>query len=113
MLKFARKYRVLSKPQAVNLWIDQDNKIISFAKGDLLYLFNFSTTKSDPKFFMHAHLTGAGNYRAVFSSDEADFGGLNRISMDYIYQAKEIPGKGTGFEVYIPCRTAVVFQRID
>ena len=113
MLKFARKYRVLSKPQAVNLWIDQDNKIISFAKGDLLYLFNFSTTKSDPKFFMHAHLTGAGNYRAVFSSDEADFGGLNRISMDYIYQAKEIPGKGTGFEVYIPCRTAVVFQRVD
>ena len=113
MLKFARKYRVLSKPQAVNLWIDQDNKIISFAKGDLLYLFNFNTTKSDPKFFMHAHLTGAGNYRAVFSSDEADFGGLNRISMDYIYQAKEIPNKGTGFEVYIPCRTAVVFQRMD
>ena len=112
MLKFARKYRVLSKPQAVNLWIDQDNKIISFAKGDLLYLFNFSTTKSDPKFFMHAHLTGAGNYRAVFSSDDTEFGGLNRISMDYIYQAKEIPGKGTGFEVYIPCRTAVVFSKV-
>ena len=113
MLKFARKYRVLSKPQAVNLWIDQENKIISFAKGDLLYLFNFNTTKSDPKFFMHAHITGAGNYRAIFSSDDAEFGGLDRVSKDYIYQAKEIPEKGTGFEVYIPCRTAVVFQRVD
>ena len=113
MLKFARKYRVLSKPQAVNLWIDQDNKIISFAKGDLLYLFNFNTTKSDPKFFMHAHITGAGNYRAIFSSDDAEFGGLDRVSKDYVYQAKEIPEKGTGFEVYIPCRTAVVFQRVD
>ena len=113
MLKFARKYRVLNKPQAVNLWIDQTNKIISFAKGDLLYLFNFNTTKSDPKFFMHAHITGAGNYRAIFSSDDAEFGGLERVSKDYVYQAKEIPEKGTGFEVYIPCRTAVVFQRVD
>ena len=113
MLKFARKYRVLNKPQAVNLWIDQTNKIISFAKGDLLYLFNFNTTKSDPKFFLHAHITGAGNYRAVFSSDDAEFGGLDRVSKDYVYQAREIPEKGTGFEVYIPCRTAVVFQRID
>ena len=113
MLKFARKHRVLSKPQAVNLWIDQTNKIISFAKGDLLYLFNFNTTKSDPKFFMHAHITGAGNYRAIFSSDDAEFGGLDRVSKDYVYQAKEIPEKGTGFEVYIPCRTAVVFQRVD
>ena len=113
MLKFARKHRVLSKQQAVNLWVDQDNKIISFAKGDLLYLFNFNTTKSDPKFFMHAHITGAGNYRVIFSSDDAEFGGLERVSKDYVYQAKEIPEKGTGFEVYIPCRTAVVFQRVD
>ena len=113
MLKFARKYRVLNKPQAVNLWIDQTNKIISFAKGDLLYLFNFNTTKSDPKFFMHAHITGAGNYRAIFSSDDVEFGGQDRVSKDYVYLAKEVPEKGTGFEVYIPCRTAVVFQRVD
>ncbi|MDY5220433.1 MAG: alpha-amylase family glycosyl hydrolase [Eubacteriales bacterium] len=112
MLKFARKHRVLSKPQAVNLWIDQDNKIISFAKGDLLYLFNFNTTKSDPKFFMHAHLTGAGSYRVIFSSDDPEFGGLNRVSKDYVYHTSEIADKGTGFEVYIPCRTAVVFSRV-
>ncbi len=112
MLKFARKHRVLSKPQAVNLWIDQDNKIISFAKGDLLYLFNFNTTKSDPKFFMYAHLTGAGSYRVIFSSDDPEFGGLNRVSKDYVYHTSEIADKGTGFEVYIPCRTAVVFSRV-
>ena len=47
MLRFARKYRVLNKPQAVSLWIDQENKLLSFAKGDLLYLFKFHTTRSD------------------------------------------------------------------
>ncbi len=113
MLKFVRKYRVLSKPQAVSLWIDQEKKIISFAKGDLLYLFNFNTTASDPKFFLHAHVTGPGNYRAVFSSDDPDFGGQERVSKDYVYRTEEVSGKGTGFEVYIPCRTAVVFQKVD
>ena len=30
--------RVLSKPQAVNLWIDQEKKLLAFSKGELLYL---------------------------------------------------------------------------
>ena len=112
MLKFARKYRVLSKPQAVSLWIDQEKKILAFSKGDLLYLFNFNTTQSDPDFFLHAHTTGAGQYRAVFSSDDAEFGGQERVSKEYIYHTQECK-HGLGFEVYIPCRTAVVFQKVD
>ena len=112
MLKFARKYRVLSKPQAVSLWIDQERKIISFAKGDMLYLFNFNTTQSVTNYFMHAHITGEGGYRAIFSSDAADFGGQERVNMNYIYETK--PGKrGVGFEVYAPCRTAIVFQKVE
>ena len=113
MLKFVRKYRVMSKPQAVNLWIDEERKILAFARGDLLYLFNFHTTDSVADFFLHAHATGAGNYRAIFSSDDADFGGQERISKEYIYHTKEVPEHGLGFEVYIPCRTAVVFQKCD
>ena len=113
MLKFVRKYRVLSKPQAVNLWIDQEKKLLAFAKGDLLYLFNFSTNHSETNFFLHCYPTGAGRYRAVFSSDDKEFGGQERISKDYIYHSAENDPRGLGFEVYIPCRTAVVFQKVD
>jgi len=113
MLKFARKYRVLCKSGAASLWIDQDKKLISFAKGDLLYLFNFNTTQSETSFFMHAHSTGAGVYKAVFSSDEKEFGGQERVSLDYLYHTKDHEGKGLGFEVYIPCRTVVVFQKVN
>ena len=60
MLKFARKYRVLNKSDAMNLWIDQDHKLLSFAKGDLIYVFNFSPNYSPTDFFVHAHVTGAG-----------------------------------------------------
>lgn len=113
MLKFARKYRVLSKPQAINLWIDQEKKLLAFAKGDLLYLFNFSANRSEPAFFLHCYTTGSGKYRAIFSSDDAEFGGQERISKDYIYTSVENDPRGMGFEVYIPCRTAVVFQKVD
>ena len=113
MLRFARKYRVLNKPQAVSLWIDQENKLLSFAKGDLLYLFNFHTTRSEPDFFLHTHVTGKGTYRSVFTSDAADFGGQDRVSEDYLYETKEIDGKGEGFSVYIPCRTVIVFQKTN
>jgi len=113
MLKFIRKYRVFSKPQAVSLWIDQEKKILAFSRGDLLYLFNMNTTQSFTDFFMHAHTIGAGNYRAVFSSDDKEFGGQERVSKDYIYRTEEKKDKGTGFEVYIPCRTVVVFQKVN
>ncbi|MBE5809289.1 MAG: 1,4-alpha-glucan-branching enzyme [Clostridiales bacterium] len=112
MLKFARKYRVLNKTDLTNLWIDQERKIIAYAKGELLYVFNFNPTYSPTDFFLPAHPTGEGQYRAIFSTDDTDFGGQERVSEKYIYYTKNVPGKGMGFEIYIPCRTAIVFKRI-
>ena len=112
MLKFARKYRVLNKSDAMNLWIDQDHKLLSFAKGDLIYVFNFSPNYSPTDFFVHAHVTGAGQYRAIFSTDDVDFGGQDRISERYVYYTKSFEKKGLGFEIYIPCRTAIVLKKV-
>ena len=112
MLKFARKYRVLNKSDAMNLWIDQDHKLLSFAKGDLIYVFNFSPNYSPTDFFVHAHVTGAGQYRAIFSTDDVDFGGQDRISERYVYYTKNFEKKGLGFEIYIPCRTAIVLKKV-
>ena len=112
MLKFARKYRVLSKRGAVNLWVDQERKLLAFCKGDIIYLFNFHPTESPTNFFLPTHPLGAGDYRAVFTSDDVSFGGNGNISEDYVYTAKDVPGRGVGFEVYIPSRTAVAFKHV-
>ena len=112
MLKFARKYRVLSKRGAVNLWVDQERKLLAFCKGDIIYLFNFHPTESPTDFFLPTHPLGEGDYRAVFTSDEPAFGGNGNISEDYVYTAKNVPGRGVGFEVYIPSRTAVAFKHV-
>src|SRR5699024_4290126 len=78
MLKFSRKYRIMVKRDLVNLWIDQDRKIIAFSKGGLLYLFNFHPSYSETHFFLPAHTIGEGDYQVVFDTDGDQFGGQNR-----------------------------------
>ena len=111
MIKLAKKYRLMNKPAAENLWIDEKNKVIAFARGELLFVFNFHPSNSLTNFFLHTHPTGLGEYTAIFSSDDADFGGQERISKKYVYYAQEDEKRGQGFEIYLPCRTAIVFKK--
>ena len=112
MLKFARKYRVLNKTDTLNLWIDQENKLLSFSKGELIYVFNFGPDKSSMNFFVRAHSVGAGKYEIVFSSDDDDFGGQNKIDKSQLYHTLEDEKRGLGFEVFTPSRTVMVFKKM-
>ena len=42
MIDFAKKNKVVKQGHAENLWLDEKSKIIAFARGDLLYVFQFS-----------------------------------------------------------------------
>lgn len=111
MLKLAKKYRLLSKPGAEQLWLDEKTKILAFARGELLFVFNFHPSRSETNFYLHTHPTGAGGYKAIFSSDDAEFGGQGRIDKKYIYYTQNDKKRGQGFEIYLPCRTAVAFKK--
>ena len=83
-----------------------------FARGGLLYAFNLHPTWSQESVFISCRLTGPGRYRAVFSSDEAPYGGQSRISTETVYRAEETEF-GLGIRVYLPCRTAVALEKVD
>ncbi len=112
MINMAKERKLLNDPNAVSLWIDPERKIITFSRGRLLFVFNFHNSYSEQKFFLHAHTTGEGSYRVILSTDETRFGGTGLIDHDYIYQTVYTEGKGLGFDVYSPCRTAMVLERI-
>ena len=78
----------------------------------LLFLFNFHTGYSEPAFFLHAHTVGEGSYKVILSTDEPRFGGGGYIAHDYVYHTEYTEGKGLGFNVYSPCRAAMVLERI-
>ena len=76
-------------------------------------MFNFDPQYSPTDFFLPVHNVGEGRYRVIFSTDDIEFGGMDRVSKQYVYNTKRDKEKGPGFDIYLPCRTAVVFKRMD
>ena len=111
MTYFINTRRVHCSGAAESLWIDNEKKLILFARGGRLYAFNLHPTQSIPSVFISCRVTGAGDYKAVFSTDEKRFGGQDRISEGYIYHADNTEF-GFGIKIYLPCRTAAVLERV-
>lgn len=112
MLKFIKDYSILEAKDLQNLWIDESSKILAYKKAGLVFLFNFNPVKSFEGFELP---TGENNkYQVVFNSDEAQFGGQQRISKDVIYEAKQLDSKkgNIGITIYSPSRTALVLKEI-
>ena len=112
MITLAKERKLLDDPYAVSLWIDPDRKIITYSRGKLLFVVNFHNSYSEPQFFLHAHTVGEGQYKVILSTDEARFGGPALIDHKVVYNTEYIEGKGLGFDVYSPCRTAMVLEKI-
>ena len=113
MINLARDRHLLDDPYAVSLWIDPDRKIITFSRGKLLFVFNFHNSYSEQAFFLHAHTIGEGAYKVILSTDETRFGGPGLIDHNYVFHTTYVEGRGLGFDVYSPCRTAMVLERVD
>lgn len=112
MITFARKYHLLTKRDLVNLWIDEEQKILCYYKGGLLFAFNFHPQRSCSGFFLPAHVGGVGRYQVVFDSDQACFGGQGRIDRQVVYEARALPERGEGFDIYLPSRTVTVLKKL-
>ena len=110
MIALLRKERLLSKKAKLQ-WIHNDDKIIAYNKGKIEFVFNFSPTRSFEKYFVPTE--EEGDFRVILSSDEKIFGGFDRVDKEYIYKAEKTKDGKIGFYCYIPCRTAIVFKKIN
>ena len=108
MIKFLKKERILTK-KAVDKWIHNDDKVIIFTKGDLVFAFNFSPSNSYTDYFVP--VDSAGEYDVILSTDNEKFGGFNRVDENYSYTAKNFCDKKIGFNLYLPSRTAIVLKK--
>ena len=107
MIAMLKQEDVLDK-ETVSRWIDQDEKVMIYTKGDIVFIFNFNPTKSLEKYFIP--VGRAGEYRVILSSDEVDFGGFGRTNGDYRYKTVKTKEKNIGFFCYLPSRTALVLK---
>lgn len=84
---------------------DEEHKIISYIRDDKLFVYNFShNSYTDCRV-----ASPCRDYRIVLSTDEAKFGGFDRVDTKMTYRGNQ--GKDTGYvSLYLPARTALVLE---
>lgn len=107
MLRFVRKTKLLASLPAQQLNMDEWNKVIIFERNNFIFVFNFSVQNSVFGYQFTPH--EPGEYIIVFNSDAPAFGGHNRVDDAIVYPCND-EGKLT---IYTPCRTVLVFQKIE
>ena len=89
--------------------IRQHDHVVSFIRGNLLFIMNFSPNQSWTDYGVPA---AAGSYGVILDNDDKRFGGQNRIDDSTRYFTS--PQKnGHQLQVYLPARTGIVLQKID
>lgn len=109
MVHLLKDEKVLEK-DAVNRWMHQDDKMLVFTKGDLVFIFNFHPSKSFDGYFIP--VGKKGKYQVVLSSDDVQFGGYSRVDANHVYNAWTTPAGWVGFQCYVPSRTAIVLKKV-
>ncbi|MEG0701311.1 MAG: alpha amylase C-terminal domain-containing protein [Muribaculaceae bacterium] len=93
------------------LWEKDDDQVLAFKRGDLVFVFNFSPFKS---FTDYGILAPIGEYDMVMSSDNSRYGGFNNVDEkvshitlnDNLYNPQ-----GLGWlQLYLPARTAQILR---
>ena len=107
MLALLKKESVL-KYNAVNLWCHEDDNVLIYAKGDLVFAFNFHPSKSFDGYFVPS--VCENEYKVIFTTDDSDFGGYSRVDKQCVYKANNNDTR-IGFKCYLPSRTAIVFKK--
>ncbi len=108
MIKLLKEERVLTV-SAENRWMHQDDKVLIYTKGDLVFIFNFHPTRSFDGYFVPVGKDGI--YTVLLSSDDGEFGGFSRVDTAAKYQTFTTPIGWVGFKCYLPNRTAIVLKK--
>ena len=93
------------------LWEKDDDQVLAFRRGNLVFVFNFSPVHS---FSDYGILAPAGKYKVVLSSDAPQFGGFGNIdeSVEHLTQFDplyQLIGK-EWLKLYMPARSAQVLR---
>ena len=94
------------------LWEKDDDQVLAFMRGDLVFVFNFNPFKS---FDGYGILAPAGSYQTVLSTDRPEFGGYGNIDEQVEHLTVSDPlYKPHGVEwlkLYLPARSAIVLRK--
>ena len=107
MVAFARKHRVIRNWDH-QLLVNNGDNVMAYKKGGGTFVFNFDPNRSYEGYFVPT--ASPGKYQVVMSTDDYCFGGHGRV-YHQSYVAQKQPDGRTGFQLYLPSRTAIVLKK--
>lgn len=96
------------------LWEKDSDQVLAFRRGDLVFVFNWSPTRS---FADYGFLAPEGEYEVILNSDAPCFGGFGITDDSVRHFTSHDPlyapdGKGW-LKMYIPARSAMVLRKVE
>ena len=115
------KFSFLSSTKQIVSSTNEEDKVIVFEHGDLVFVFNFHPENTYDGYKVGCDLPG--KYRVALDSDSLDFGGQGRVGhdVDHFTSPEGIPGvpetnfnnRPNSFKVLSPARTCVVYYKVE
>jgi 1,4-alpha-glucan branching enzyme len=107
MQQLDAKYRLLTDENIQLLLIHENAKQIVFARGGLVFAFNFHPTASATDW--RIPVPEKSDYRLILNTDDTNFGGYGAVEgVYYPWQDVEMEGQAQSIQLYVPARSAQV-----
>ncbi|XP_078160879.1 1,4-alpha-glucan-branching enzyme, chloroplastic/amyloplastic-like [Carex rostrata] len=115
------KFSFLSSTKQIVSSASEEDKVIVFERGDLVFVFNFHPENTYEGYKVGCDLPG--KYRVALDSDAFEFGGKGRVGhdVDHFTEPEGIPGKPetnfnnrpNSFKILSPSHTCVVYYKVN
>ena len=110
IIHLIRKYNVLEEKYPDLDYIHEDDHILAYERGGLLFVFNLSPTRD--YYDYEIPVRKGKDYEILFTSDDEKYGGFGRI--DHVTFSAFMPDKkGNFLRMHIPPRTCMVLKPKD
>ncbi|MBQ8399387.1 MAG: alpha amylase C-terminal domain-containing protein [Clostridia bacterium] len=109
LVSVTKKHHIFKKAPNC-LFIDANAQVLMYERNGLVFAINFSPNNAYEGYYMA--VPEEGRYKVVFSSDEQEFGGWDRISKNYVYTAGKQPDGSVKLRIYLPARTGLCMVKV-
>jgi len=112
MLRVMKSVRNFQNKPVVEIWHNDGDQVLAFMRGDLIFVFNFSPTRS---FTDYGFLVPTGSYDVVLNTDAKEFGGFgfadDSVTHFTNYDPLYVNDHKEWLKLYLPARSAVVLKK--
>ena len=113
MIRLVRGEKNFQLQPVEKLWEKDDDQVLAFKRGSLVFVFNFNPFKS---FTDYGILAPGGEYAMEMSTDNPDFGGYGNVdeTVRHITQKDDLysPLGVEWLKLYLPARSALVLRLV-